>query len=329
MFSNHVITLCNIWLHMHLQENIKCPWWGIYTYVYLVTLIWDLSIYLSVFPRLDRAFARTVRAIVLSSYWTSTLPDTLPDGIASPRHDAIAFPSNEATSIFNCRPHTRQHLAASGNKDQRSCDAMQKFVAEKKWKTVATCCNSSLWWPAGRRDTTRQSKTSAGACWRGISPNHHGKTSDPHPHLETSAPFRETRENEPEVVHWLSRVVTVSGRCQDVRWVARCHKDGETSLHAIWYNLIQILRFTLGVLTCFVRFWKPSETKHDNIGKQNAKIKSQKVKTETQCVHGTFDSLDPIIINCSRALASCNRTFRAATPALIFQNPLLRGVQKF
>lgn len=88
------------------------------------------------FPRLDRAFARTVRAIVLSSYWTSTLPDTLPDGIASPRHDAIAIPSNEATSIFNCRPHTRQHLAASGNKDQRSCDAMQKFVAEKNGKLL-------------------------------------------------------------------------------------------------------------------------------------------------------------------------------------------------
>lgn len=164
MFSNHVITLCNIWLHMHLQENIKCPWWGIYTYVYLVTLIWDLSIYLSVFPRLDRAFARTVRAIVLSSYWTSTLPDTLPDGIASPRHHAIAFPSNEATSIFNCRPHTRQHLAASGNKDQRSCDAMQKFVAEKK---MENCCNMLQLQPVMTSRTSRHNKTIKNQC-RGL-----------------------------------------------------------------------------------------------------------------------------------------------------------------
>lgn len=113
-------------------REYKVPIMG-YTYVYLVTLIWDLSIYLSVFPRLDRAFPRTVRATVLSSYSTSTLPDTLPDGIASPRHDAIAFPSNEATSIFNCRPHTSIWQHQQRSKILR-CDA--KVCGRKNGKLL-------------------------------------------------------------------------------------------------------------------------------------------------------------------------------------------------
>ena len=114
------------------------------------------------FPRLDRAFPRTVRAIVLSSYSTSTLPDTLPDGIASPRHDAMAFPSNEATSIFNCRPHTSiwQHQETKIKDPAMRCKSLWQ-------KKMENCCNMLQLQPVMTSRTSRHNKTIKNQC-RGL-----------------------------------------------------------------------------------------------------------------------------------------------------------------
>ena len=132
-------------------------------------------------------------------------------------------------------------------------------------------------------------------------------------------------------VHHLGKLGKMSlGGCQDhVRWGVRCQTRRWRDFFATW-DKSYALHWEFNLLCSKVS----GSQKNTNMTilaqtkcKDHIAKRLKQNKTETQCIQGTFDSLDPIIINCSRALASCNRTFRAATPTLIFQNPL-HGVQK-